>query len=171
MSILKKSLFLLVISLLLTACGYRPSAYYAKKEMDGNVFVKLNVRLEDPKNSVLVKDAMNKILIQRLESRIVSDEKLADVKMDLSISSISFSVLQYDNAGYNKLYKAVVVVKVDYTRVDNEVKKSFTVEGEHDFSVDDGTTITESKRYDAIINASNKAVDEILSRIAVASFR
>lgn len=171
MSILKKSLFLLVISLLLTACGYRPSAYYAKKEMDGNVFVKLNVRLEDPKNSVLVKDAMNKILIQRLDSRIVSDEKLADVKMDLSISSIGFSVLQYDNAGYNKLYKAVVVVKVDYTRVDNEVKKSFTVEGEHDFSVDDGTTITESKRYDAIINASNKAVDEILSRIAVASFR
>lgn len=171
MSILKKSLFLLVISLLLTACGYRPSAYYAKKEMDGNVFVKLNVRLEDPKNSVLVKDAMNKILIQRLDSRIVSDEKLADVKMDLSISSIGFSVLQYDNAGYNKLYKAVVVVKVDYTRVDNEVKKSFTVEGEHDFSVDDGTTITESKRYDAIVNASNKAVDEILSRIAVASFR
>lgn len=171
MSILKKSLFLLVISLLLTACGYRPSAYYAKKEMDGNVFVKLNVRLEDPKNSVLVKDAMNKILIQRLDSRIVSDEKLADVKMDLSISSIGFSVLQYDNAGYNKLYKAVVVVKVDYTRVDNEVKKSFTVEGEYDFSVDDGTTITESKRYDAIVNASNKAVDEILSRIAVASFR
>ena len=93
--------------------------------MDGNVFVKLNVRLEDPKNSVLVKDAMNKILIQRLDSRIVSDEKLADVKMDLSISSIGFSVLQYDNACYNKLYKAVVVVKVDYTRVDNEVKKSF----------------------------------------------
>lgn len=171
MSILKKSLFLLVISVLLTACGYRPSAYYAKKEMDGNVFVRLDVRLEDPKNSVLVKDAMNKILIQRLDSRMVSDEKLADVKMDLSISSVGLAVLQYDNSGYNKLYKAVVSIKVDYTRTDNEVKKSFIVEGEHDFSVDDGTTITESKRYDAIVNASNKAVDEILSRIAVASFR
>ena len=171
MSILKKSLFLFLISAILTACGYRPSVYYAKKEMDGNVFVKLNVRLEDPKNSVLVKDAMNKILIQRLDSRMVSDEKLADVKMDLSISGVGFTVLQYDNAGYNKLYKAVVNIKVDYTRIDNNVRKTFVVEGEHDFSIDDSTTITESKRYDAIVNASNKAVDEILSRIAVASFR
>jgi hypothetical protein len=32
-------------------------------------------------------------------------------------------------------------------------------------------TITETKRFDAISNASNKALDEVLSKIAVSSFR
>ena len=161
----------LFISTFFIACGYKPSSYYAKQEMEGNIFVKLNVSLEDPKNSVLVKDAVNKILMQKLDSRLVNHEKNADVIMNLGISSVGISTLQYDKEGYNKLYKATLHIKVDYFRKDNGVKKSFTVDGEHDFSVDDGSTITETKRYDAITNASSKAVDEILSRIAVASFR
>lgn len=174
MYIFKKTLFfisILVISTFFVACGYKPSSYYAKQEMEGNVFVKLNVSLVDPKNSVLVKDAVNKILIQKLDSRLVNSEKNAEVIMNLGISSIGISTLQYDREGYNKLYKATVHIKVDYFRKDDEIKKSFTVDGEYDFSVDDGTTITETKRYDAITNASSKAVEEILSRIAVASFR
>ena len=82
MHILKKLLFVvftLFISSSFLACGYKPSSYYAKKEMEGNVFVKLNVSLEDPKNAVLVKDAINKILIQKLDSRMVSDQNNADV--------------------------------------------------------------------------------------------
>ena len=159
------------ILLSITACGYRPSRYYAKKEMEGNVFVNINVSLEDPKNSVLVKDAIIKLLIQKLDSKLVSEQSKADVIMNIAISSVSLQTLQYDSSGYNKLYKAVVVLGVNYTRKDNGVKKSFTVDGEYDFSVDDGATITETKRFDAISNASNKALDEVLSKIAVSSFR
>ena len=71
----------------------------------------------------------------------------------------------------DKLYRAVVVLKIDYFRKDNGIKKSFAVDGEHDFSIDDGTTITETKRFDAISNAANKALDEVLSKIAVSSFK
>jgi hypothetical protein len=174
MHILKKLLFVvftLFISFSFLACGYKPSSYYAKKEMEGNVFVKLNVSLEDPKNAVLVKDAINKILIQKLDSRMVSDQNNADVMMNLAINSVRISTLQYDRKGYNKLYKAVVVIKVDYFRKDDGIKKSFTVDGEHDFAIDIGTTITDTNRFDAISNASDKAINEILSRIAVSSFR
>lgn len=174
MHIFKRVLFVisvLFISSFFVACGYKPSSYYAKQEMEGNIFVKLNVSLGDPKNSVLVKDAVTKILMQKLDSRLVNNEKNADVIMNLGISSIGISTLQYDREGYNKLYKATVYIKVDYFRKDTEVKKSFTVDGEYDFSVDDGTTISETKRYDAITNASNKAVEELLSRIAVGSFK
>ena len=139
--------------------------------MEGNVFVNINVSLEDPKNSVLVKDAIIKLLIQKLDSKLVSEQSKADVIMNIAISSVSLQTLQYDSSGYNKLYKAVVVLGVNYTRKDNGVKKSFTVDGEHDFSVDNGATITETKRFDAISNASNKALDEVLSKIAVSSFR
>ena len=174
MHILKKMLFVVftfTILLSITACGYRPSSYYAKKEMEGNVFVNINVSLEDPKNSVLVKDAIIKLLIQKLDSKLVSEQSKADVIMNISINSVSLQTLQYDSSGYNKLYKAVVVLGVNYTRKDNGVKKSFTGDGEHDFSVDNGATITETKRFDAISNASNKALDEVLSKIAVSSFR
>ncbi|MDD3007487.1 MAG: LPS assembly lipoprotein LptE [Arcobacter sp.] len=163
--------FTISLAFFINACGYKPSTYYAKKEMEGNVFVNLDVSLENPRNSVLVKDAVNKILIQKLDSKMVSDRNKADVIMNLGINSVSISTLQYDKEGYNKLYKAIVVIKVEYFRKDDEIKKSFTVDGEYDFSIDNGTTLTDSNRFDAISNASNKAVDEILSRIAVASFK
>ena len=175
MHILNKLLFVIftfAVSFSIVGCGYKPSSYYAKKEMEGNVFVKLNVSLEDPKNSVLVKDAINKLLIQKLGSKLVNDEAISDVVMNIRINSVSIQALQYDVLGYNKLYRAVVVIKVAYFRKEEgSIRKSFTVEGEHDFSVDDGTTITETKRFDAISYATDKALNEVLSKIAVSSFR
>ena len=145
------TIFSVSLAFLFVACGYKPSTYYAKKEMEGNVYVKLDVSLVDPRNSVLVKDA--------------------DVVMNLGISSVNLSALQYDAKGYNKLYKAEVFIKVDYYRKENGIKKSFTVDGEYDFAVDIGGTITDANRYDAITKASDQAVSEVVSRIAVQSFK
>lgn len=165
------TIFSVSLAFLFVACGYKPSTYYAKKEMEGNVYVKLDVSLVDLRNSVLVKDAVTKILIQKLDSNLVDKEKDADVVMNLGISSVNLSALQYDAKGYNKLYKAEVFIKVDYYRKENGIKKSFTVDGEYDFAVDIGGTITDANRYDAITKASDQAVSEIVSRIAVASFK
>lgn len=165
------TIFSVSLAFLFVACGYKPSTYYAKKEMEGNVYVKLDVSLVDPRNSVLVKDAVTKILIQKLDSNLVDKEKDADVVMNLGISSVNLSALQYDARGYNKLYKAQVFIRVDYYRKENGIKKSFTVDGEYDFAVDIGGTITDANRYDAITKASDQAVSEIVSRIAVQSFK
>lgn len=164
--------FTIFLTLFLTACGYRPATIYAKQELRGNVFVKLNVSLEDPRNSVLIKDAVTKILIQKIGSNLVDNEKEADVIMNLEINSVSLSTLQYDVNGFNQLYKATVVIGVKYFRKDNDNKvKSFSVDGEHDFAVGKGASINDSQRFDALTKASDKAVTEILSRIAVASFK
>lgn len=165
------TIFSVSLAFLFVACGYKPSTYYAKKEMEGNVYVKLDVSLVDPRNSVLVKDAVTKILIQKLNSNLVDKEKDADVVMNLGISSVNLSALQYDAKGYNKLYKAEVFIKVDYYRKENGIKKSFTIDGEYDFAVDIGGTITDANRYDAITKAADQAVSEVVSRIAVQSFK
>ncbi|MFY4817231.1 LPS assembly lipoprotein LptE [Aliarcobacter butzleri] len=165
------TIFSVSLAFLFVACGYKPSTYYAKKEMEGNVYVKLDVSLVDPRNSVLVKDAVTKILIQKLDSNLVDKEKDADLVMNLGISSVNLSALQYDAKGYNKLYKAQVFIRVDYYRKENGIKKSFTVDGEYDFAVDIGGTITDANRYDAITKASDQAVSEVVSRIAVQSFK
>ena len=76
MHIFKKVLFVIftfAICFSLVSCGYKPSSYYAKKEMEGNVFVRTLVSLSDPKNSVIVKDEMNKLLIQKLAPQLAPD--------------------------------------------------------------------------------------------------
>lgn len=174
MNISKKVLFVLFTSLslfILSGCGYKPSAYYAKKELSGKVFVKLYIDLKDPRNAVLIKDSMNQLLVQKLDSKLVYDESLADTIMFVKINSVSMNVIQYDKEGNNKLYRALVNILVKYTKKDTGKTKTFTVSGEDNFSIDDGTTITDTKRFEAIKSASDDALDEILSNIAVSSFK
>lgn len=107
MNVFRKVLFVLFtfasVSLVLSGCGYKPSSYYAKKELSGKVFVKLFVDLKDPRNAVLVKDALNQVLIQKLNRNLVFDEDLADTVMKVKIDSVNMQELQYDKDGYNKL--------------------------------------------------------------------
>ena len=174
MNILKKVLFVLftfIISFSFFGCSYKPSSQYAKEEIQGNVFVKVTIDLEDPQNSVLIKDSINKLLIQKLDVDIVSSESLADTIMYIDVNRVSMQELQYDDLGYNKLYRALVSINVSYSKKGEKKKKSFIVDGEHNFSVDNGTTINSNQRYDAIKKASDKALEEVLSKIAVSSFK
>ena len=174
MNIFKKVLFVLftfIISFSFFGCSYKPSSQYAKEEIQGNVFVKVTIDLEDPQNSVLIKDSINKLLIQKLDVDMVSSESLADTIMYINVNRVSMQELQYDDLGYNKLYRALVSINVSYSKKGEKKKKSFIVDGEHNFSVDNGTTINSNQRYDAIKKASDKALEEVLSKIAVSSFK
>lgn len=175
MDIFRKVLFVLFTlslgSIILSGCGYKPSSYYAKKELGEKVFVKLFIDLKDPRNAVLIKDSLNQLLIQKLDNKLVYDEALADTIMNIKLNSVNMQELQYDKDGYNKLYRALVGIKVDYFKKTENKRNSFTVSGEHNFSIDDGTTITDTKRFEAIKSAADDALDEVLSKIAVQSFK
>ncbi|MBP9490402.1 MAG: hypothetical protein KBE77_03055 [Aliarcobacter sp.] len=175
MNILKKVLFVLFtffISFSFFACaGYKPSTHYAKEEISGKVFVKVSIDLEDPKNSVLIKDSITQLLIQKLDVELVNKESLADTVMNVGVNSVSMQTLQYDKAGYNKLYRAVVQIDISYFKKSENKRKSFSVDGEYDFSVDNAGTINDTQRYNAIQKASEKAIEEVLSKIAVQSFK
>ena len=175
-NVIKKVLFVLftlsLCSFIFNGCGYKPTTYYAKKELSGNVLVKLFIDLKDPRNAVVVKDSMNQLLVQKLGAKLVYDEALADTVMNLKINSVNMAVLQYDSDGYNQVYRATVNILVSYKKKSKKGVTTFTVSGENDFSVgDDDDTITDTIRYDAIKEASDEALDEVLSKIAVASFK
>jgi uncharacterized lipoprotein YehR (DUF1307 family) len=174
MNILKKVLFVLftlTISFSFFGCNYKPSTQYAKEEISGKVFVKVSINLEDPKNSVLIKDAINQVLIQKLDAQLVNDESIADTIMNITVNSVRMETLQYDTTGSNKLYRALVDINVSYFKKSDNKRKSFVIEGEDNFSVENGASINDTERYKAIKSASDKALDEILSKIAVASFK
>ena len=165
---MKNSLLLLLIVFLFTACGYKPSSHYAKKEIEGSIYVNLDINLEDPRNAVIIKDAMHELIVHRLDSKLVFDKNLADTILNVKLNSVSMQELQDDEDGYSNLYRAVVSILVSYTK--NGVKKSFTVSGDNEFSLNSGATISDAKRFEAIKAASSKALEELISKLAVQSF-
>lgn len=168
---MKKSLLVLIsffVISILVGCGYKPSSYYAKQQIKGNVFVDLFVNLKDPKNSVLIKDAMNELLVHRLDANLVTNKDEADTIIYLRLGSVSMNELDYDKQGFTKLYRANVNINVRYEN--SEYNNSFNVSGTHEFSIE-GITITDTKRFEAIKSAASKALEEVISKIAVYSFK
>lgn len=173
MNILKKVLsvlFIITFSSLFFGCSYKPATHYAKQEIQGNVFVKVSLDLEDPQNSVIIKDSVYKMLVQKLEVDIVEKESLADVVMNVTINNVGLQTLQYDELGNNKLYRAVASINFSYYEKGQSKKKSFSVQGEYDFSIKD-VTVSSDERFEGIRKASDKALEEVLSKIAVASYK
>lgn len=165
---MKHSLLFLLVVFVFTACGYKPSSQYAKKQLEGSVYVNLIINLEDPRNAVIIKDAMHELIIHRLDSKLVFDKTKADTIVNVKLNSVSLQELQDDEKGYANLYRAVVSILVSYEK--DGKKKSFTVRGDNEFSINSGATVTDTKRFEAIRAASSKAIEEIISKLAVQSF-
>jgi hypothetical protein len=101
----------------------------------------------------------------------VNKKELADTIVVLRLNSTSFATLQYDSDGYSKLYKATSSISVQYNNIKQKLRRNFSVSGTYDFSIDSGGTISDSKRFEAIKAASSKALDEVISKIAILSFK
>jgi len=152
-----------------SGCGYKPSSHYAKNKIKGKVYVDVDINLEDPKNTVLIKDAMNEVVVSRFKSQLVYDKLEADTLIKLKLNSVSLKEIQYDKQGYVKLYRATVSIKVIYKG--SGTSGTVTVSGSYDFTVDDDTVISDTKRFEAIKVASSKALEEITSKFAIESFK
>lgn len=166
---IKKYLLVSVIVFILSGCGYKPASWYAKEAIQGDVFVDVVINVVDPRNAVLVKDAMNEIIISKFGNKLTKERSKAQTIVTLKLGTASLTAIQYNPTGYVRLYRSRVPVEVTYN---NKNKKgAFTITGEHDFSIGDDTVISDSKRFEAIKNAASDALDEIVSRLAVEAYR
>jgi len=153
----------------LVGCGYKPTSHYSKEQIKGDVFVEVVINLEDPKNSVLVKDALNEIVVSKFDRKLVYDKDSADTVLIIELESVNTDELQKDKDGYVNLYRTNVNISIKYSGPGGKGK--IEVEGSYDFSVDDGSTISDVKRFEAIKIAANKALEEVVSKFAIESFR
>ncbi len=157
------------ILIVFAGCGYKPSSYYAKNKIVGSVYVELVVNIENPKNAVLVKDALNEIVVGNFNSKLVNKKSLADTILTVSLGSVSITALQKDEDGYVDLYRTNVGVTVKYAGPNGS--GSVGVSGRYDFSISEGSSISDVKRFEAIKTATSKALEEIVSILAVESFK
>jgi len=154
-----------LIPLLLLGCGYKPSSFYTKKVLGKNMHVDATISRTDPKNSVLIKDAVNEAVVGRFGANL-SDKKSADTNLLVSIGSVNFSPTVYDSDGYVIAYKTKVTLNSNF-KDDNGVVKSFSTVGEFNFPIEANSVISDTKRFEAIKNASSDAINEIISKVSI----
>ncbi|MGB5868106.1 MAG: LPS assembly lipoprotein LptE [Arcobacteraceae bacterium] len=162
------SLFLIVG--LFIGCGYKPSSYYARDAITGDVYVVLNVDIENSENSVYVKDAMNEMIINQFKTSITDDKAKADTVVTVALSSVSHTAMSTDADGYAQSYRTTVNIVVSYQK-NGEKSKSVSVSNYYDYSVDTDSIITDQKKKVAVKIASTKALSDIFSKIAINSMK
>ena len=165
----KNSIFVLLAVFVLLGCGYKPSSWYAKQAISGNVFVDIKINIIDPRNAVLIKDAMNEIVVNKFGAKLTTNKKTANTFVNLELGSVSLSQIQYDADGYVRLYRILVPINVTYKNSKKHGK--FAVKGDYDFSIGDDTVISDAKRFEAIKQAASNAMDEVVSKLAIESYR
>jgi hypothetical protein len=163
-----KNIFFTFLVLFIVGCGYKPSSYYTKQEIYGKVYVQTKIDVKNTTNSVLIKDAINSMIVNQFNAKIVNNIKDANTLVDASLTSVKTTTLQTQD-GYGKLYKTTVTIKVNYKDLKTSKSKSITVTGTYNYSIDEDSVITQAKRDESIKIASQKALSNIISKIAINS--
>jgi hypothetical protein len=159
-----------IVFVLITGCGYKPSSYYAKKAISGDVYVDLVVDIANAQNSVYVKDAMNEMILNQFEANLTNKKQNADTFVTVALSSVSHSVMSTDDDGYAQSYRTTVNIRVTYNKKGDK-PKTISVSNYYDYSVDSTSVITEQKKNTAVKTASTKALSDIFSKIAITDMK
>lgn len=155
----------------LSGCGYKPSSHYAKNEISGKVYVDVTIDIENAQNSVLIKDMMNEMIINQFEAELIAIKSEANSFMKVHLSNVSHTALTTDLAtAFAKTYRTTVDVTVSYHKKETQTKK-ITVSNYYDYNVENESTVSDEKKQEAVKVASKKALDDILSKIAIGSFK
>ena len=155
-------------ALLFAGCGYKAATAYSKQVLGDKVFVLVSMLRSDPENTVLVKDSVNEAMIAKFKSKL-SSEADANSKMFVKVVSVSMSPLEYDKNGYVVLYRMNVSLETKVIAAFGE--RIIRSEGSHDFSIEPNTAVSDAKRFEAIKYGASKAVDMLMSQIAVSGVK
>jgi hypothetical protein len=162
---MKKVVGFALLVLLFSSCGYKPTAIYTKNVLGDKIYADVKISLQDPENSILIKDAINEAIINKFHSKLVSKNE-ASSKLDIKLSSVRFQPIEYDSNGYVIAYKTLVRLETTYS--DKSSKKStISTTGDYDFNIQSLSVISDSKRFNAIKEASQKAIDAFISKISI----
>jgi len=156
---------LISLVVLLSACGYKPTSVYTKNILGEAIYVKVETSLEDPENSILIRDAVNEAIIYKFNAKIAQEED-ASSKLFVKLEQVNFQPIEYDSNGYIIAYKTNVTLLVGYHDKHSH-KKSLQTHGDFDFNIASNSVISDTKRFNAIKEASQKALDAFISRISV----
>lgn len=149
--------------LVLGGCGYAPAAYYAKNVLGESVSTEVVISMEDPQNTVIIKDAVDTAVITKFRTKLAPKES-AETHLRISVRSVTFTPLRYDINGYVVTYRATVTMAIERTH--EEKKKSYALRGTYDFAIEPNAIITDQARFQAISQGAAKGIDAFVAQVA-----
>ena len=149
----------ILIALLLTACGYKPSAHAIKNLFTDTIYVEVKVDRAEPENAPYLKDEINRMVYTRFKGRIVPKDQ-AQSQIIVSYAGTRFTPLTYTD-GYVTRYS--VHVRVHFDMITKQGKISKTITTIHESDIDESALSSSALRIEAIRKGLEKAMDEFLA--------
>jgi hypothetical protein len=168
MNRLLKFILLLFLLLELSGCGYRPSSQYSRKIVGDKISTNVVISAQDPENSVLIKDAVDRAIIETFHASLV-EKKYADTDLSFSISEPSYTPIQYNTDGFVIAYRATIILHI--ARETKNSRKKYNAVGTYDFAIAPNAVITDQERFDAIKYSAQKAIASFIAQVAAEGSR
>lgn len=150
---------------LLTSCGYLPTSKVANNIFSDKIYINTVISQQDSRNSIYIVDTIRELVISKLGKSPALKEEADDI-LYVSMQSLSFIPIIYDENGYVIAYKARIVLEFDLT-FKNGQKDKIRTSGDYDFAISPNTVISDTARFEAIKVASSEAFDEFVSMVAI----
>jgi len=160
---IKQIVLFLLISLVFTSCGYKPSSKFSRNILGDKVSTSVVISQVNPENTVLIKDAIDSAIVETLHASLTSRDN-SQSHLIFSISNPSYRPVQYDKNGYIIAYRMNIVLNVSRYK-DGKVKK-YTAKGTHDFAITPNAVVTDQDRFDAIKFSAAKAIESFIASIS-----
>ncbi len=167
-SLLQKILFLSLIVVVFSSCGYKPSAKYSRVVVGEKISTSVHISAHDPENTVLIKDSVDSAIIEVFHASLTS-KKYSQTHLYLSIGDPRYTPLQYDKDGFVVSYRASITLKIK--RESKENVKKYIAKGSYDFSVVANAVITDQERFDAIRYSAAKALRSFMAQVSAEGAR
>jgi hypothetical protein len=153
----------LILAVLISGCGYAPASYYAKNVMGDSVSTEVVISMEDPQNTVIIKDAVDMAVITKFRTALVS-KSVSKTHLKVAIQSLSFTPLRYDTNGYVVVYRTTVAMHFE-RRVGDKTFQ-YSSHGMYDFLIEPNTIISDQVRFEAIRQGAQIGIDSFIAQVA-----
>lgn len=154
--------FILAI-MMFSGCGYTSAAHYARSVVGDSVSTEVMISMEDPQNTVIIKDAVDTAVITKFRTSLTS-KNTSQTHLKIKIASVTFSPLRYDTNGYVTTYRTTVNMNIQ--RIKGDKIHTYNTSGMYDFDIEPNAIISDQARFTAISLSSQKAIDAFIAQIA-----
>lgn len=147
----------------LAGCGYQPASHYTKNILGDSVSTEVVISMEDPQNTVIIKDAVDTAVLTRFRTTLAAKNE-SKTHLKIGIGSVGFSPLRYDTKGYVITYRTTVNMSIARTTDGNTT--SYSTHGTYDFDIEPNAIISDQARFEAIRQGAQKGIDAFVAQIA-----
>lgn len=153
----------IIAVMMFAGCGYTSAAHYAQSVVGSSVSTEVLISMEDPQNTVIIKDAVDTAVITKFRTSLTS-KSASQTHLKIQIASVTFSPLRYDTNGYVTTYRTTVSIHIDRTTL--EKLHRYNASGMYDFDIEPNAIISDQARFNAISASAQKAIDAFIAQIA-----